>query len=142
MYAAVISPTNSSAIRREPKPAAKRSPPANSSTAMKTAAAPGSGMPSWVKKPVTSNTVFFLRPGMQIEFPKIAAGQENADPVILHQTGRDSCAKRWNEAAAKPFLDDVAAFAKRLKEQTPALGSGPCSARSLRLCSWASRIPT
>ena len=70
-----------------------------------------------------SDTMFFLRPGMQIEFPKIDAGQGNADQVILHQTGRDITAKRLDDAAAKPFLDAGSAFAKRLKNQTPAPGS-------------------
>jgi len=66
-----------------------------------------------------SDTTFFLRPGLQIEFPKIAAGRGNADQVTLHQPGKDTTAKRLDDAAAKPCLDAISNLAKRLIDQTP-----------------------
>jgi hypothetical protein len=67
-----------------------------------------------------SETTFFVRPGLLIEFPK---GQAHPDFVTVHRDGYDSSAKRLDEAAAKPFLEAAAAFDKRLQEQKPVPGS-------------------
>ena len=56
----------------------------------------------------------------QIEFPKDATGP--ASQLILHQNGRDTTGKRLSDAEAKQAAEAAAAFAKRLKDQTPAPG--------------------
>jgi hypothetical protein len=70
-----------------------------------------------------SETMFFLKVvDAQIEFPK-DDGSGRASQLILHQGGRDMTAKRLDDAEAKKIADAAAAFAKRLKDQTPAPGS-------------------
>jgi len=58
----------------------------------------------------------------QIEFPK-DDGSGKASQLILHQNGRDATAKRLDDAESKKMTEAAAAFAKRLKDQTPAPGS-------------------
>jgi CubicO group peptidase (beta-lactamase class C family) len=63
-----------------------------------------------------SETMFFLKVvDAQVEFAK--------DQLTIHQNGRDMTGKRMDDAEAKRIVDAEAAFAKRLKEQTPAAGS-------------------
>jgi CubicO group peptidase (beta-lactamase class C family) len=70
-----------------------------------------------------SETMFFLKVvDAQIEFPK-DDGSGRASQLILHQGGRDMTAKRLDDAEARKIADAAAAFAKRLKDQTPAPGS-------------------
>jgi hypothetical protein len=70
-----------------------------------------------------SETMFFLKAvDAQIEFTKDDASGK-VTQLTLHQGGRDMAAKRVDDAAAKKAADAAAAFAKRLKEQTPAPGS-------------------
>jgi CubicO group peptidase (beta-lactamase class C family) len=70
-----------------------------------------------------SETLFFLKVvDAQIEFPK-DDGSGKANQLTLHQGGRALTAKRLDEAEAKKAADAAAAFAKRLKDQTPAPGS-------------------
>jgi CubicO group peptidase (beta-lactamase class C family) len=69
-----------------------------------------------------SETMFFPKTvDAQIEFTKDASGK--VSQLTLHQGGRDTTAKRLDDATAKKAADAAAAFAKRLKEQTPAPGS-------------------
>jgi CubicO group peptidase (beta-lactamase class C family) len=69
-----------------------------------------------------SETMFFLKVvDAQIEFAKDSSGK--VSQLTLHQGGRDMAAKRVDDAAAKKAADAAAAFAKRLKDQTPAPGS-------------------
>lgn len=70
-----------------------------------------------------SESMFFLKVvDAQIEFPK-DEGSEKPSRLILHQGGRDMAATRLGDAEAKKYADAAAAFAKRLKDQTPAPGS-------------------
>jgi hypothetical protein len=70
-----------------------------------------------------SETMFFLEVvDAEIEFPR----DDKKGPVsrlILHQNGRDTMAKRLDDAQAKKVADAAAAFEKRFKDQTPAPGS-------------------
>jgi CubicO group peptidase (beta-lactamase class C family) len=69
-----------------------------------------------------SETMFFLKVvDAEIEFPKTDA-EGKASQLTLHQNGRDMPAKRLDDAEAKRIADAAAAFAKRLKDQTPAPG--------------------
>ena len=68
-----------------------------------------------------SETVFFLKVvDAQLEFPK---GDGPASQVTLHQNGRDTTAKRLDDAVLKQAADAAAANAKRFKDQTAAPGS-------------------
>jgi len=70
-----------------------------------------------------SKTMFFPKVvNAEIEFAK---DDEQGRPteLILHQNGRDMRAKRLSDAQAKLVTEAAAAFAKRMKEQTPAPGS-------------------
>ena len=79
-----------------------------------------------------SETLFFLKVvDAQIEFPK-DDGSGRASQLTLHQGGRDMTAKRLDDAAAKQAADAAAAFAKRLKEQTPAPGSVEAANKMIR----------
>lgn len=69
-----------------------------------------------------SGVRFFLRPGMEFEFPALAPGQDHTDRVVLHRFGNDATASRLDAAAAKPFRDAAAAFDERFKAQAPAPG--------------------
>ncbi len=70
-----------------------------------------------------SETMFFLKVvDAQIEFPN-DDGSGKASQLTLHQNGRDAIAKRLDDAESKKMADASAAFAKRLKDQTPAPGS-------------------
>ena len=70
-----------------------------------------------------SETMFFLKvTDAQIEFPK-DDGQGKASQLILHQNGRDTTAKRLDDAETKRLMDAAAAVAKRVKDQTAAPGS-------------------
>ncbi len=55
----------------------------------------------------------------QIEFPKDDS-KGPASQLILHQNGRDTTAKRLDDAEAKKVADAAAAFDKRFKDQTAA----------------------
>jgi len=67
--------------------------------------------------------MFFLKVvDAQVEFPK-DDGSGKASQLTLHQNGRDMPAPRMDDAEAKKTTDAAAAFAKRLKNQTPAPGS-------------------
>jgi len=68
-----------------------------------------------------SETKFFAM-GEEIEFPKTNEG-ERASQVILRGGQRESVLKRLDDAAAQPYLDAVAAFEKRFKENKPLPGS-------------------
>ena len=69
-----------------------------------------------------SETMFFLKAvDAEIEFPKTDADGK-ASQLTLHQNGRDMPAKRLDDAEAQRIADAAAAFAKRLKDQTPAPG--------------------
>ena len=64
-----------------------------------------------------SETMFFLKVvDAQIEF------SADAKQLTLHQGGRDTQARRLDEAAAKLVADAAADFAIRFKNQTPAPG--------------------
>jgi CubicO group peptidase (beta-lactamase class C family) len=64
-----------------------------------------------------SETMFFLKVvDAQVEFP-------DSTRLILHQNGRDMPAMRLSDAEAKQAMDAAAAFARRFKEQTAAVGS-------------------
>ena len=70
-----------------------------------------------------SETMFFLKAvDAQIEFPE-EDGSAKSSQLTLHQNGRDMTAPRMDDAEAKKITDAAAAFAKRLKDQTPATGS-------------------
>ena len=70
-----------------------------------------------------SETMFFLKAvDAQVGFPK-DDGSGKASQLTLHQNGRDMTAPRMDDAQAKKITDAAAAFAKRLKDQTPAPGS-------------------
>ena len=70
-----------------------------------------------------SETMFFLKVvDAQIEFPK-DDGSGKASQLTLHQNGRDMTAPRMDDAQAQKITDAADAFAKRLKDQTPAPGS-------------------
>ena len=70
-----------------------------------------------------SKTMFFPKVvEAEIEFAK-DDDQGRPTELILHQSGRDMRAKRLSDAQAKLVADAAAAFAKRLKDQTPAAGS-------------------
>jgi hypothetical protein len=70
-----------------------------------------------------SETLFFLKVvDAQVEFPK-DDGSGKASQLTLHQNGRDMTGPRMDDAEAKKTTDAAAAFAKRLKDQTPAAGS-------------------
>ena len=70
-----------------------------------------------------SETLFFAKViDAQIEFPPTGA-DDKASEMTLHQNGRSQKAKRLDDAATKRLADAAVAFAKRLKEQTPAPGS-------------------
>ena len=68
-----------------------------------------------------SDTKFFFGP--EIEFPKVAEGGY-AQQLTLSQGPRQTIYKRLDDEAAKPLLAAAAAFAKRLKDNTPFPGSG------------------
>ena len=79
-----------------------------------------------------SETMFFLKVvEAQIEFPK-DDGSGKAGQLTLHQNGRDMTAKRLDDAEAKKLADAAAAFAKRLKDQTPAAGSVQAANKMIR----------
>lgn len=79
-----------------------------------------------------SETLFFLKAvDAQIEFPK-DDGSGKASQLTLHQGGRDMTAKRLDDAAAQKVKDAAAAFARRLKDQTPAPGSEEAANRMIR----------
>jgi CubicO group peptidase (beta-lactamase class C family) len=70
-----------------------------------------------------SETLFFLKVvDAQVEFPK-DDDSGKASQLTLHQNGRDMTGPRMDDAEAKKTTDAAAAFAKRLKDQTPAAGS-------------------
>jgi len=70
-----------------------------------------------------SKTMFFLKVvDAEIEFGK-DDDQGRPTELTVHQNGRDMRAKRLSDAQAKVVADAAAAFAKRLKNQTPAPGS-------------------
>ena len=65
---------------------------------------------------------FFLKVvDAQLTFDVDAQG--NVTQLVLHQNGRDQAAKKLDEAGVKKAADVSAAFAKRLKDQTPNPGS-------------------
>jgi CubicO group peptidase (beta-lactamase class C family) len=69
-----------------------------------------------------SKTMFFPKVvDAEIEFAK---DDEKGRPtrLILHQNGRDLIGVRLDDAKARALADAAAAFAKRLKDQTPAPG--------------------
>jgi CubicO group peptidase (beta-lactamase class C family) len=69
-----------------------------------------------------SETMFFLKVvDAQIEFPK-DDGSGKASQLTLHQNGSDMIAQRMDDAEANKITAAAAAFAKRLKDQTPAPG--------------------
>jgi CubicO group peptidase (beta-lactamase class C family) len=79
-----------------------------------------------------SETMFFLKVvDAQIEFPK-DDGSGRASQLTLHQGGRDMTAKRLDDAEARKIADAAAAFAKRLKDQTPAPGSAEAANRMIQ----------
>jgi len=79
-----------------------------------------------------SETMFFLKVvDAQIEFPN-NDGSGKASQLTLHQNGRDMTAKRLDDADAKKLADAAAAFARRLKEQTPAPGSVEAANKMIR----------
>jgi hypothetical protein len=79
-----------------------------------------------------SETVFFLKVvDAQIEFPK-DDGSGMASQLTLHQNGNEMTAKRLDDAEAKKLTDAAAAFAKRLKDQTPAPGSVDAADKMIR----------
>ena len=66
--------------------------------------------------------MFFLKAvDAQIEFPRDEKAP--ASLATLHQNGRDTTAKRLDDAEAKKVTDALAAFDKRFKDQTAAPGS-------------------
>jgi CubicO group peptidase (beta-lactamase class C family) len=70
-----------------------------------------------------SETMFFLKAvDAQVEFP-MNDGQRPASQVTLHQNGRDTTAKRLDEATYKKLADTAASETKRFKDQTAAPGS-------------------
>lgn len=70
-----------------------------------------------------SETMFFLKAvDAQVEFPA-NDGQRPASQVTLHQNGRDTTAKRLDDAVFKKLADTAASEAKRFKDQTAAPGS-------------------
>jgi CubicO group peptidase (beta-lactamase class C family) len=79
-----------------------------------------------------SETMFFVKVvDAQIEFPK-DDGSGKAIQLTLHQNGRDMTAKRLDDGEAKKLADAAAAFAKRLKAQTPAEGSVEAANKLIR----------
>jgi CubicO group peptidase (beta-lactamase class C family) len=79
-----------------------------------------------------SETMFFLKVvDAQIEFPK-DGGSGKASQLTLHQNGRDMVAQRMDDDAAKKITDAAAAFAKRLKDQTPAPGSVQAATKTIQ----------
>ncbi|MGO9259216.1 MAG: serine hydrolase [Bryobacteraceae bacterium] len=79
-----------------------------------------------------SETMFFLKVvDAQIEFPK-DDGSGKASQLTLHQNGRDTTGQRMDDAEAKKTTDAAAAFAKRLKDQTPAPGSVEAANKMIR----------
>lgn len=79
-----------------------------------------------------SETMFFLKAvDAQIEFPK-DDGSGKASQLTLHQNGRDMTGQRMDDAEAKKITDAAAAFAKRLKDQTPAAGSVEAANKMIR----------
>ena len=70
-----------------------------------------------------SETMFFPKVvDAQIEFSGNDA-QGRAAQLTLHQNGRDTPAKRLDDAEFKRLADAAAALAKRVKDQTPMPGS-------------------
>jgi CubicO group peptidase (beta-lactamase class C family) len=68
-----------------------------------------------------SETAFFMKAvDAQLEFPK--DGQAKASQVILHQNGRDTTAKRMDDAEFQRIAEAAAADAKRFKDQKPVPG--------------------
>jgi CubicO group peptidase (beta-lactamase class C family) len=79
-----------------------------------------------------SETMFFLKAvDAQIEFPK-GDGSGKASQLTLHQNGRDITGQRMDDAEAQKITDAAAAFAKRLKDQTPAPGSEQAANKMIR----------
>jgi len=79
-----------------------------------------------------SETMFFLKVvDAQIEFPK-DDGSGKASQLTLHQNGRDMVAQRMDDNEASKITDATAAFAKRLKDQTPAPGSVPAATKMIQ----------
>jgi CubicO group peptidase (beta-lactamase class C family) len=79
-----------------------------------------------------SDTMFFLKAvDAQLEFPK-DDGSGKANQLTLHQNGRDMVGKRMDEAEAQKVGDAAAAFAKRLKDQTPAPGSQEAATKMIQ----------
>jgi hypothetical protein len=69
-----------------------------------------------------SPTMFFVKVvDAELEFVKDDA-QGRPTELILHQGGRDQAMKRLDDAEAKQVADAAAAFARRFKDQTAALG--------------------
>jgi CubicO group peptidase (beta-lactamase class C family) len=70
-----------------------------------------------------SEAIFFAKVvSAQIEFPKTEAGAK-ASQLTLHQNGRDTTAKRLDEAEFQRLSDAAERAAKRFKDQTAAPGS-------------------
>jgi CubicO group peptidase (beta-lactamase class C family) len=70
-----------------------------------------------------SETMFFLKTvDAEIEFSGNDA-QGRPAQLTLHQNGRDTTAKRLDDAEFKRIADAAAALAKRVKDQTPMPGS-------------------
>ncbi len=86
------------------------------------------GAPTMAPALPESETKFFVM-GVEIEFPQVAEGG-HAEQVTLHSPRGDTICKRLNDEAAKPILDSIAAFAKRMKDNTPAPG-GEAALRKL-----------
>lgn len=79
-----------------------------------------------------SETMFFVKVvDAQIEFPK-DDGSGKATQLTLHQNGRDMIGPRMDDAEAKEITDAAAAFARRLKDQTPAPGSVQAANKMIR----------
>jgi len=79
------------------------------------------GPPRMAPALAESDTRFFVM-GVEMEFPAVAEGG-HAEQVTLHSPRGDTVCKRLDDEAAKPVLDSIAAFAKRLKDNTPVPGS-------------------
>jgi hypothetical protein len=79
--------------------------------------------PNMMAPALTESATKFFVMGVEIEFPEVAEGG-HARQVTLHAArGGDTVCKRLDDEAAKPILDSIAAFAKRMKDKTPAPGS-------------------
>jgi hypothetical protein len=78
-----------------------------------------------------SETMFFPQGiDAEIEFPKDET-KGPASQLILHQNGRDTTAKRLDDAEAKKVADAAAAFGKTFKDQTAGRPKSEGSKRTL-----------